>query len=318
MMLSRSADNLYWIARYMERAENLSRILRVTDRLSLMPASAEGVEEGVGNEWHSTLVVSDCEKGFYEKYDEATAENVIAYLAFDPDNLSSIRSCIEAARRNARSVRTALTSEQWECLNSTWLELSRLKESRLRGGGLHGFLDWVKERTLMFHGGTVATMLRRDSFHFMQLGTFIERGDNTARILDVKYHVLLPEHAEVGGGLDYYQWASILRAVSGYRSYHALYKEGIKPWHVAEFLIMREEMPRSLVACTARVKDCLDELAEEYGQRHESHRMAGRRYSQLRFGRVDDVFRQGLHDFLEEFIDQNNKLGDEISRSYLM
>lgn len=313
-MLSRTADSLYWIARYMERAENLSRILRVTDRLSLMPTLA-----GTGsNEWHSTIVVSDCEEGFYEKYDEATAEHVISYLAFDPDNPSSIRSCIEAARRNARSVRTALTTEQWECLNTTWLEMSRMKESRLRGGGLHGFLDWVKERTLMFHGGTVATMLRRDSFHFMQLGTFIERGDNTARILDVKYHVLLPEHAEVGGGIDYYQWAAILRAVSGYRSYHALYHEGIKPWLVADFLIMREEMPRSLVACMGKVKECLDHLADEYGQRHESHRMAGRRYSQLRFGKVEDVFGQGLHLFLEQFIDQNNDLGAEISHSYLM
>ena len=170
-MLSRTADSLYWIARYMERAENLSRILRVTDRLTLMPGNAEGAgnAKGIGNEWHSTLVVSDCEHGFYEKYDEATPEHVISYLAFDPDNPSSIRSCIDAARRNARSVRTALTSEQWESLNATWLELSRMKESRLRGGGLHGFLDWVKERTLMFHGGTVATMLRRDSFHFMQL-----------------------------------------------------------------------------------------------------------------------------------------------------
>ena len=134
----------------------------------------------------------------------------------------------------------------------------------------------------------------------------------------MKYHVLLPEHAEVGGGIDYYQWAAILRAVSGYRSYHALYNEGIKPWLVADFLIMREEMPRSLVACMGKVKECLDHLADEYGQRHESHRMAGRRYSQLRFGKVDDVFGQGLHVFLEQFIDQNNDLGAEISRSYLM
>jgi uncharacterized alpha-E superfamily protein len=171
---------------------------------------------------------------------------------------------------------------------------------------------------LLFHGGTVATMLRRDSYHFMQLGTFIERGDNTARILDVKYHVLLPEHAEVGGGIDYYQWASILRAVSGYRSYHVIYKEGIRPWLIADFLIMREEMPRSLVACTAKIKECLDQLAEEYGQRHESHRMAGQRYSQLRFGKVSDVFSQGLHDFLTQYIEQNNRLGAEISRSYLM
>lgn len=313
-MLSRTADSLYWIARYMERAENLARILRVTDRLSLMPSSAGTA----GGEWHTTIVVSDCEEGFYRKYNDATPEHVISYLAFDPDNPSSIRSCIETARRNARAVRTALTIEQWESLNGTWLDLPGWSETRMRGSELHRFLDWVKDRSLLFHGGTVATMLRCDSYHFMQLGTFIERGDNTARILDVKYHLLLPEHAEVGGGIDYYQWASILRAVSGYRSYHVLYKEGIRPWHIAEFLIMREQMPRSLVSCTARIKGCLDSLGEEYGQRHECHRMAGQVYSQLRFGKVADVFRQGLHQFLSQYVEQNNHLGTEISRSYLM
>lgn len=313
-MLSRTADSLYWIARYMERAENLARILRVTDRISLMPTGADTQ----GNEWHSTIIVSDCEEGFYRKHNDASAEQVISYLAFDPDNPSSIRNCIERARANARAVRTALTTEQWESLNSTWLDLTGWKEARMRGSELHRFLDWVRDRSLLFHGGTVATMLRRDSYHFMQLGTFIERGENTARILDVKYHLLLPEHAEVGGGIDYYQWASILRAVSGYRSYHVLYKEGIRPWHIAEFLIMRDQMPRSLVSCAAKIKECLDALAEEYGQRHECHRMAGRAHSQLRFGKVADVFHQGLHEFLTDYIDRNNHLGLEISRSYLM
>jgi len=196
MMLARTADNLYWIARYVERAENLARTLRVTDRLSLMPSGADTD----GNEWHSTVIVSGAEQGFYDKHEEATPENVISYLAFDPENPSSIRNCLEAARRNARAVRTALTSEQWECLNSAWLELPRWNETRVRGSGLHRFLDWVKDCSLLFTGGTVATMLRRDSYYFTRLGTFIERSDNTARILDVKYHVLLPEHAEVGGG----------------------------------------------------------------------------------------------------------------------
>ncbi|MBX3493188.1 MAG: alpha-E domain-containing protein [Parvibaculum sp.] len=313
-MLSRTADNLFWLARYMERAENLARILRVTDRLSLMPSTVDAD----GSEWHSTVVVSGCEEGFYEKHEEATPENVISYLAFDPDNPSSIRCCIETARRNARAVRTALTTEQWESLNAAWLELPGWNEARVRGSGLHRFLDWVKDRSLLFHGGTVATMLRRDSYYFTRLGTFIERSDNTARILDVKYHLLLPEHAEVGGGIDYYQWAAILRAVSGYRSYHAVYKEGLKPWLIAEFLIMREEMPRSLISCAAEMKDCLDKLGEEYGQRNEAHRMAGQVHSRLRFGKIEDVFRQGLHEFLTEHIAQNDRLGVEISRGYLM
>ena len=313
-MLSRTADSLYWLARYMERAESLARILRVTDRLSLMPSGTDAD----GSEWHSAVVVSGCEEEFYARHEEATPENVISYLAFDPENPSSIRSCIETARRNARGVRTSLTTEQWESLNTTWLELPGWNEARVRGSSLHRFLDWVKDRSLLFYGGTVATMLRRDRYHFTRLGTFIERSDNTARILDVKYHLLLPEHAEVGGGVDYYQWASILRAVSGYRSYNSVYREGLKPWLIAEFLIVREEMPRSLISCSAEIKDCLDRLGEEYGQRNEAHRVAGQIYSRLRFGRVEDVFRQGLHEFLSEHIEQNDRLGTEISRVYLM
>ncbi|MGX1198751.1 alpha-E domain-containing protein [Parvibaculum sp. MBR-TMA-1.3b-4.2] len=312
-MLSRTADNLYWISRYMERAENLARILRVTDRLSLMPAIAESD----GNEWHSTIVVSGVEDEFYERYDEATPENVISFLAFDPENPSSIRNCLETARRNGRAVRTALTTEQWESLNTTWLELPGWNENRVRGSGLNRFLDWVKDRSLLFHGATVATMLRRDSYFFSRLGTFIERADNTARIVDVKYHILLPEEAEVGGGIDYYQWASILRAVSGYRSYNSVYRQGLKPWLIVEFLTLREEMPRSLASCALGIKESLDHLAEQYGQRHECHRMAGQIHSRLRFGQMDDIFRQGLHEFLSEHIENNNRLAYEISRAYL-
>jgi len=312
-MLSRTADNLYWISRYMERAENLARMLRVTEWLSLMPSM-----RGEGNEWHSAIVVSGHEQDFYEKYEEATPDNVIFYLAFDTENRSSIKSCIEIVRHNARAIRAAITTEQWESINATWLDLPKWNSNYMRGANLHRFLDWVKDRALVFHGCTVGTMLRRDSYYFTRLGTFVERGDNTARILDVKYHVLLPEHAEVGGGIDYYQWAAILRAVSGYRSYHATYKEGIRPWLIAEFLIMREQMPRSLISCTAEIKDCLDRLGEEYGQRHECHRIAGQIYSRLRFGKVEDVFQSGLHEFLLDYMALNNRLAYEVNRSYLM
>lgn len=314
-MLSRTADSLYWIARYMERAENMARILRVADRLTMMPHGVDGADM---QEWHSAVVVSGCEETFYAKYSEATAENVISHLAFDPENPSSIRSALEIARRNARQVRVALTTEVWESLNDTWLELPGWTEVRVRGGGLHRFLDWVKGRSLLFHGSTAATMLRRDSYHFTQLGTYIERGDNTSRILDVKYHVLLPEHAEIGGGLDYYQWAAILRSVSGQRSYNVLYKDGIKPWNIARFLILEEQMPRSLVSCMANINQALDRLANEYGQRNESHRLAGQLYSRLKFGKVEDVFSQGLHEFLTDYIEQNHRLAIEVNRSYLI
>lgn len=317
-MLSRTADNLYWVARYMERMENLARIIRVADRLSLMPVSPPGAgADSAGDEWQSAIIVSGTSEGFYAKYEEATPEAVISYIAFDPENPSSIRSCIERARHNGRAIRTALTTEMWDCLNTTWLELPRWDESHVRGSGLHRFLDWVKDRALLFFGGTQATMLRRDSYYFAQLGTFIERGDNTARILDVKYHILLPEHAPVGSAVDYYQWSSILRAVSGFRSYYVLHKDGIKPWRVAEFLTIEEQMPRSLVNCMSRITENLNLLGDQYGQRHECHRTAGRLQSRLRFSRVEDIFRQGLHEFLTEYIDQNRQLGEEISKTYL-
>ena len=313
-MLSRTADNLFWMARYMERAENLARMLRVADRFSLMP-SDERVASS--NEWHSAVVVSGSEESFYSKYDEATSQNVISFLALDPENPSSIRVSIEHARRNARAVRTALTTEMWESLNDTWLELPGWSEASVLGGGLHRFLDWVKDRSLRFYGSTVATMLRRDSYFFTRLGTYLERADNTARIIEVKYHVLLPEHAEVGGGIDYYQWAAILRAVAGHRSYNVLHKHGIQPLNVAEFLILEDQMPRSLASCTIQIRDALDSLAEDYGRRLECHRLAGQIHSRLRYGRVEDIFAQGLHEFLTDFIIRNNELANEIRRNYL-
>ena len=173
---------------------------------------------------------------------------MIDYLVRDPDNPSSIFSCLETARRNARAVRTALTVDMWDALNETWLKARDARRFRLRPpSDLLELLDWVKERSLLFIGAYANTMLRNDAYYFTRLGTFIERADNTARILDVKYHVLLPQHEGVGGALDYYQWQAILRSVSALRSYHWVYQERLKPWLVAEFLILRPEMPRSLL-----------------------------------------------------------------------
>lgn len=312
-MLSRTADSLYWLARYMERAENIARIVLVGHRMTSMARSLGNP----GNEWLSTLIASGCELGFFAKYSEAAAPAVIDYLVRDADNPSSILSCIETARRNARAVRTALTVDMWNALNETWLR-TRTLFADATSERIAELLEWVKERSQLFSGAYANTMLRNDAYYFTRLGTFLERADNTARILDVKYHVLLPQHEGVGGALDYYQWQAILRSVSALRSYHWVYQDRLKPWLIAELLILRPEMPRSLRSCYDEISEHLDALAGRYGgKRGECHRLGGEIHARLRYGRIRDIFQIGLHEFLTEFIDRTILLGSEINHLYL-
>jgi|MDTD01.1.fsa_nt_gb uncharacterized alpha-E superfamily protein len=313
-MLSRTANNLYWLSRYMERAENFARILEVADRMSMMPGAAADAQH---SEWWSTLMTSGCAEAFEEAGLRVEGPMVTEFLARNPENPSSIYSSIRQARENGRAVRTSLTMEMWECLNDTWLSFDQRWTDARRYGELRSFLDWVKERSTVFRGGLYGTMLRDDAFDFARLGTYVERADNTARILDVKYHVLLPEGEEVGGGVDYFQWTSLLRAFSALGSYHYLYRENPKPWKIAELMILRREMPRSLIGCYQQTVSHLDRLAEAYGSRHECHRIAGQVYSQLQFADANDIFQSGLHEFLSDFIVRNNRLGNEVARSYM-
>ncbi len=313
-MLSRTADSLYWLARYVERAENIARIVQVGLRVASLARSLGSA----GNEWLSTLIATGCEPGFFEKYSEASPEAVIDYLVRDTDNPSSILSCLETARHNARTVRTALTADMWDALNEMWLGLHGSEASAATTDRIAEFLDWVRERSQLFNGAYASTMLRNEAFYFTQLGTFLERADNTARILDVKYYVLLPQDEGVGGALDYYQWQAILRSVSALRSYHWVYHERLQPWLIAELLILRREMPRSLVGCYDHITRSLDLLAEAHnGKRGECHRLAGETYARLRYGRIQDIFQSGLHEYLTEFIDRSILLGSEIHRLYL-
>lgn len=313
-MLSRTADSLFWLARYVERAENVARIVQVGLRMS----SIAGSLGSAGNEWLSTLIASGCETGFFQKYSEATPDSVVDYLVRDTDNPSSIVSCFETARRNARAVRTALTADMWDSLNETWLGVRNSAATATAPNRIAQFLDWVRERSQLFTGAYSSTMLRNEAFYFTRLGTFVERSDNTARILDVKYYVLLPQDEGVGGALDYYQWQAILRSVSALRSYHWVYHQRLQPWLIAELLILRPEMPRSLLSCYETITGCLDLLAEAHGARRgECHRLAGEMQSRLRYGRIRDIFQAGLHEFLTDFIDRSIILGDEINKHYL-
>ena len=312
-MLSRTADNLYWVARYVERAEFLARILDATARIATLPAAYGGQ----GSEWESALLTAGAADGFFRVYQDVNEKTVTDYLVFHPDNPSSIRNCLGIARNNARAVRTAVTGEMWETINSAWLELRKIEPASLGREELARFLDWVKNVSLTFDGSAYRTMLRNDAYWFTRLGVCIERADNTARILDVKYHVLLPESEDVGGSLDYFQWATILRGVSALTSYHWVYRQSVKPWLVADLLILNRQMPRSLISSYETIVRFLDELGEAYGKVGQPHRIARNTLNALDTTVIEDVFQQGLHEFITDFIADNNKLGKAITDHYL-
>jgi uncharacterized alpha-E superfamily protein len=313
-MLSSTADNLFWLARYVERAENTARIIDAANRLAAMPIAYAGTT----NEWESAVAATGSMESFGQVHSEATLETVIDFLAFSPANPSSIRTCLETARHNARAVRTALTTEMWEAINGAWLDLKRFEGGRLDRPGLNQFLNAVKEASLRFDGSAYRTMLRNDAYYFSRLGVFIERADNTARILDVKYHVLLPEPAHVGGGLDYFQWTSILRSVSALTAYHWVYRDRVKPWLVADLLVLNTQLPRSLASCYLTLTEVLDELAQAYGRQGPSQRVARSIRTRLQNAKVATIFQGGLHEFLTGFITDNNRLGLAIHEQYLV
>ena len=312
-MLSRTAESLFWLSRYVERAENLARVLDVASRLSTLPSAYAGTS----NEWEGAIATAVCEEDFYKAYGEATRENVVEFIVASDANPSSIRNCIEIARQNARSVRTALTSEMWEVINDAWLRMQRLKLRDIRGNELGQFLQLIKDISLQFDGAAYRTMLRTDGYYFQRIGMFLERADNTARLLDVKYHVLLPDAEHVGGGLDYFQWSSLLRSVSALTSFHWVYRETVKPWLVADFLILRPEQPRSLISLYGNINDFLDKLAENYGRQGPSQRLVRNSYSDLQNTKIDSLFQSGLHEFVTDFLDTNNQLGVAIAEQYL-
>src|SRR5262245_4558338 len=311
-MLGRSANDLFWMSRYIERAENIARLLEVGYRIALLPREGDGQD----NEWYSTLRSAGSEKGYLSKYGAYDTRDVVNYMLFDADNPSSVYSSLATARRNARAQRTALTREMWESLNSAWLEFAAIDRANMGSNALPRLFDWIKERSALFRGTLLNTILRNDTFFFSQLGTFLERADNTARILDVKYYVLLPHNEIVGGEIDSVQWAAILRSVSAHRSYRWVYKDSYKPWQIADYLILNRQMPRSLHSCYEEIVSALDQLGGFYGSSNGCQSLAHETRRLLAEGDMSAIFQSGLHEFLAEFIARNNRLGNQISSTY--
>ena len=311
-MLGRTAASLYWMARYMERAENLARLVEVGYRIAMMPSAATGH----GDEWRSTLVSAACLDGFRAKHEVVDPDRVVHYLLLDKDNPSSVLRCLEMARNNGRAMRTALTREMWEALNATWVEYSGFRPAEIRGDRLPDLLNWIRERSHTFRGAMLGTIIRDDGYHFSQLGAFVERADQTARILDVKYHILLPRSELIGGEVDTYQWETILRSVSARNAYRYVYKGRYKAWNIAEFLILSERMPRSLRFSYDWIAASLGGLRDVYGAEAPALDSATTTGHMLAANDMGTIFQGGLHEFLSDFTARNNRISAEIARDY--
>lgn len=317
-MLSRTADHLFWMARYTERAESIARMLDVNHQAALLPQPADVATRG----WQGLLSISELLPTYTALHGEVTPAKVLDFMVKDPANPSSIVACLQAARENARAVRGALNTEAWEIQNQTWLEVNRLLASGALERDPAHFFEWVKFRSHLSRGATVGTMLQDEALHFMRLGTFLERADNTARLLDVKFHAVQSDFLGAAAlaqdqshDQDYYHWSAVLLSVSGFETYRKAYSDVITPERVAELLILRADMPRSLHACVQAVTGHLDMLGS--GPSGETQRQAGRLLARLKFACIDEIFTNGLHAYLMQFLERVNDLGARISRDFL-
>jgi uncharacterized alpha-E superfamily protein len=313
MMLSRTADHLYWMARYTERAENTARMLDVAVQTSMLPQSAQDTEQA----WRAILGISELQDAFDARYAVLDERSVIAFMVGDPANPSSIVSCLTAARENARAVRGVLTTEVWETQNATWIELRDRLRQGLDGVDPGEFFDWVKHRCHLARGVTLGTMLDDEALVFIRLGTFLERADNTARLLDVKYHEAgAAATHDVLTQREFYYWAALLRSVAGFEIYRKVYRDSVTPSRVAELLMLRADMPRSLLACMEQVLANLKAVRNDVSAGTE--RLAGKMHADLQFARIEDVLAAGMDATLGRFMENIYALGNGISRDFLV
>jgi uncharacterized alpha-E superfamily protein len=315
-MLSRTASNLFWMGRHLERAETAARLLDVGQRITLLP----NTEAGYRNEWNSLLRASGSADIFAARYGEATQEKIEEFIFFDRDNPSSVVSCMEKAREAGRIVRTALTSQVWDALNVGYQELRKIEKMPRAQVDTASLTDFTTAHTSTVRGAINATQLRNDGWHFMHLGYSLERADATARLLDVKYFVLLPRIEFVGSGLDSYQWQVILRALSAHRSYHWAYGGDITAAQVADFLILNGESPRSLITSLYEAVWHLEGLARRYGEQvpTEARDKAREVLNALQGRNIDMIFDEGLHEFLSWFIRELSTVSNLVHHDYLL
>ncbi|MDJ0777675.1 MAG: alpha-E domain-containing protein [Gammaproteobacteria bacterium] len=309
-MLGKTAGGLYWMFRYLERSENTTRLLEAGMRIAVTRSSA------AVNEWSSIVTTAGARDAYLARHDDFEAGKVIDFLLRDRANPSSVLSVVEAARNNARLVRTALTREVWEATNECWMTLKATLARPVSAKNLTEVLATIRQQSGLVRGALHGTMLRNDIYNFTRLGTFIERADSTARILDVKYYVLLPSVSHVGSSLDNVQWETILRSVSGMRAYRWKHGGEVTPNGIAEFLILDPQMPRSLAFCFGKVVENLGYLAMNYEERHACHALGDKMQKRLGKTTITSIFDYGLHEFIVDFLRDTNALGRQIEQDY--
>ena len=313
-MLSSTADHLFWMSRYTERAENTARMLDIHLQSTLLAGGRS--EQQRAQAARAVLVISELEPTYDEQHDTLTSEQVLRFMVSNTANPSSIYNAIFSARENARAVRGAITTELWETINITWLELQARLQHEQWTQDMPAFFEWVKHRSHLTRGVTAGTMPRNDAYRFVALGTALERADNVARLLDVKFFEGSAAEVtdwEVKG--EFYHWAAILRSVSGFEIYRKTYRDTITPARVAELLILRADMPRSLLAAMNALCNHLQKLANHRSA--NTIRQAGLLQAQIQFARIEDILEQGLHAYLTQFLDRINTIGVGISNDFL-
>ncbi|MCA8870110.1 MAG: alpha-E domain-containing protein [Rhodobacteraceae bacterium] len=309
-MLGKTAGGLFWMFRFLERAENTARLIEAGFRIALTRSTDADAE------WKSVIITSAVQQAYEAKHNTYDSAKVIDFLIRDADNASSVYSVIKSARDNARLVRTAMTTEVWAAVNETWMLFAELLKQPIRETDLPEVLATIRQQSALVRGALNGTMLRKDTYHFCQIGTHIERADNTARIIDVKYFSLLPASSFVGGRLDNVQWETLLRSVSAHRSFRWAFEEDFTAPAIASFLILDRRMPRSLSFCMTEIVTNLDYLAENYGERLACHDLADALKTRLDNRDIASIFDEGLHEFLSSIIHDTAALGLQIEKDY--
>lgn len=298
-MLSRVADSLYWLARYIERAENNARILDVNLQVTLDDDNR--VEDGGKAEWEPIVATLEDQKLFHSLYDETNAETVCDFVTFAKENPNSIRCCVAGARENARTVREYISSEMWERVNSLYLWLNSPAARQLFASSAINLFRHVVDYSHQFHGTTNATLTHGEGWNFLQIGKYLERADSTSRILDLKYHILLPRGEKVGGTVDTVQWQAVLKSCSAFEAYRKVHIGHVTPWTVAEFIILHDSFPRSIRFCAEGLDTALHRISgcDRAHFVSEAERLSGRLCSDLNYAKIGDIFKTGLHQYLD-------------------
>jgi uncharacterized alpha-E superfamily protein len=316
-MLSRVADSLYWLSRYIERAENLARLMEVNLQLLLDFSNLDDAK--LKSHWQPILRALCDEEAFNKLYAKADSQSVTDFVAFSRENPSSMFSCLCAARENARMIRDQITDEMWEAINELYLFLRATTAKKVWRTGVHDYFREVKKYIHAFQGLTNATYPREEAYNFLQIGRYLERADKTTRIIDLKYHILLPRAADVGGALDSAQWMAVLRSCSALQAYHRLYLESPTPGKVVEFLILSEKFPRSLHFCLKELNYYLHRISDTPAGKftNDAERVCGGMLAHLGDCATEDIFKEGLHEYLDRTQGSLNDIGAALYHNYM-